>query len=175
MTKQEIFDDATAKHNITIVSELLNDKKINIDNSLFFSCVNGYFDIVELLIQDERINALNDYNDAIRLAAEYGHTNIVTLLLNDKRIDPSTLYDLPVRVASENGHIEVVKLLLEDSRVNPSDINNQAIKQAFAHEHFEIVDILFKIKIVNENLKKQKPSVYNSIMKKIIQEKIREF
>ncbi len=55
------------------------------------------------------------YDEAIRLASEYGSYKVVKLLDN-KLVDPSVYYNYPIRLASKNGYSEVVKLLLTDKR-----------------------------------------------------------
>ena len=59
-------------------------------------------EIVELLLQDIRIDPSILNNQAIRFASENGHLSIVKLLLADSRVDPSDSNDQAIRLASEN-------------------------------------------------------------------------
>ena len=110
---------------------------------------NGYLGVVQLLLQDKRVDPSAANNWAIRLASENGHLEIVRLLLQDKRVDPSADNNYAIRYASQNGRLEVVKLLLHDKRVDPSAKNNWAIKWANGIGHSEIVSLLRQDRRVN--------------------------
>jgi ankyrin repeat protein len=119
------------------------------------SCNNGYTDVVELLLQDKRVDPSVRNNYAIRWASKYGHTDVVELLLQDKRVDPSDGDNEAILYASEKGHTEIVRMLLKDSRVDPSDWDNSAILYASKNGHTEIVKLLLQDKRVD-------PSAYDN-------------
>ena len=49
----------------------------------------GHLEIVELLLQDPRVDPSADDNYAIGWASQNGHLEIIKLLLQDPRVDPS--------------------------------------------------------------------------------------
>ena len=100
--------------------------------------------IVELLLNDPRVDPGANNNSAIRWAAEHGHLKVVELLLADERVDPSASNNYAIRWAVKYGHLEVVKLLLSDERVDPSAENNSALEAAVRENHIKIVKILLR-------------------------------
>jgi len=95
-----------------------------------WSSKNGHSSIVDLLLQDSRVDPAADNNFSIRWASENGHSSVAGLLLQDSRVDPTASDNYAIKRASENGHSSVVKLLLQDSRVDPAADNNLAIRFA---------------------------------------------
>ena len=129
------------------------DLSANDNYAIKYASLDGYTEIVKLLLQDERVDpSADNRNDAIRYASMNGHTEIVKLLLQDKRVDPSNKKNLAIGFASYYGHTEVVKLLLQDKRVDPSDDDNYAIKNASYNGFTEIVRLLLQDKRVREKL-----------------------
>ena len=82
------------------------------------ACRYGHFEIVKLLLNDNRIDinqAKNDGATPFYIACQEGHVEIVKLLLNDKSVDINKVTNegtTPFYIACCKGHIEVVKLLL---------------------------------------------------------------
>ncbi len=87
---------------------------------LQFVCLlkNGHIEVVNILLEDSRVDPSAKDNYASRWASYYGHIEVVNRLLEDPRVDPSAVDNYAIRLASINGHIEIVKRLLEDSRVD---------------------------------------------------------
>ena len=74
-------------------------------------------DVVQLLLQDPRVDPAADNNYAIRWASTNGHP----------RVDPSAENNLAIRLASRQGDFDVIQLLLQDPRVHPSAADNHAM------------------------------------------------
>ena len=100
------------------MAELVNTLLIskNIDPGYCNNCAiryaseNGHADVVELLLEDERVDPIDD-NYVIIIASTEGHTDVVKLLLEDGRANPSDRDNLAIKYASQNGHTDIVQLL----------------------------------------------------------------
>jgi ankyrin repeat protein len=64
--------------------------------------MNGYVEVVKLLLNEPRVDPSADDNCAIRLASKNGHFEVVKLLLNDPRGDPSAYNNYANRLATKN-------------------------------------------------------------------------
>jgi ankyrin repeat protein len=104
----------------------------------------GSTNIVQILLQDKRVDPSEPNNYAIRWASSNGHLEVIKLLLQDERVDPSAYNNYAIQAASTYGHAEVVELLLQDKRVNPSVLNNYAIRRASEKGHAEVVKLLLQ-------------------------------
>ena len=104
----------------------------------------GHPAVVQLLLQDPRVDPAAQDNEAIRYASIDGHSAVVELLLQDPRIDPAAEDNTAIRFASLNGHSEVVELLLQDPRVDPAAVDNQAIQNASHYQHLAVVEMLLQ-------------------------------
>ena len=86
---------------------------------LFTSCVNGTYDVGDLLIRrGASLNMLNERGDsAISIAAYHGHDNLVALLLKKKakHLDKQTKDTgyTALHFAAYKGHLLVVKMLVK--------------------------------------------------------------
>ena len=124
--------------NLNLLIEQSKDFTGNIMNAI----VNGYSEVMRLLLSDPRVDPSDHNNYAIILASKNGRLEVVKLLLSDPRVDPSSDYNYAIRMASTYGHLEVVRLLLSDPRVDPSSDNNYAIRGASENGHLEVVRLL---------------------------------
>ena len=97
----------------------LNDE--NSVSAIVEASFNGHEDVVQLLLEDERVDPSADSNSALVLASQEGHLEIVELLLGDPRTDPADGNNSALRQAAENGHRETVLRLLKDPRVSLDD------------------------------------------------------
>jgi hypothetical protein len=120
------------------------DPSFNDNISIKVASVNGYPDIVKLLLKDPRVNSGVNDNFPIRSASERGHTEVVKLLLSSENTDPSAEDNEAIRRASQNGRYEIVKMLLSDERVNPTDRNHDAIGFASYNRYEDIIKILLE-------------------------------
>ena len=108
------------------------------------SLYRGHDEVVELLLENPRVDPSAEDNYAIRKASQAGEVEVVKLLLKDPRVDPSANYNDAIGIASRNGHHKVVELLLNDPRVDPTDEANEAIRMASYQGHHKVVEILVK-------------------------------
>ena len=109
------------RHNIPILikQSILDGVNTSKDNQMLikFASQNGYPDIIEMLLKDDRVNPVVHNNLPIAYAAENGHLDAVKVLMNDKRVDPSDHNNDAIKYALRNNHLTVVKELLKDKRV----------------------------------------------------------
>ncbi|KAI9332803.1 hypothetical protein BDR26DRAFT_868943, partial [Obelidium mucronatum] len=105
--------------------------------------------IIELVIQDGRIDLSEDDCLALQIAVENRRGGVIRLLLADPRINPSALENEAVRIASRIGMVEGVRILMSDPRVDPSAMNNEAIRIASKEGHVDVVRLLLMDARVN--------------------------
>eukprot|EP01118_Nematostelium_gracile_P008572 TRINITY_DN2838_c0_g1_i1.p2 TRINITY_DN2838_c0_g1~~TRINITY_DN2838_c0_g1_i1.p2 ORF type:complete len:323 (-),score=81.90 TRINITY_DN2838_c0_g1_i1:33-1001(-) len=111
---------ACSHGHMELVEILLQDERVSPSGFPFIvAAEHGRMDIVEKLIQDKRVDPTVDHNQALQRAAKNGHLQIVDRLLQDKRVDPTSRRNLAIRWASQKVHIDVINRLLEDDRVDP--------------------------------------------------------
>jgi ankyrin repeat protein len=131
---------------------LQNTSKIDpssLTKILQFACKNNYIDIVDRLLQDERVDMSKNKNtedSALNQACANGCVDVVDRLLQEptNRVDPSTRYNLSLSLACTFGNLNVVNRLLQDARVDPSANNNYALIRASYHGWIKIVNILLQ-------------------------------
>ncbi|KAJ2988981.1 hypothetical protein HDV02_005226, partial [Globomyces sp. JEL0801] len=117
---QNLFNNATAfKHYLSFNQPTRWDLEKAIRNNKA--------NIVQILIEDKRVDPSAEDNHAIRCACSDGRTEIVKILLNDVRVDPSALDNAALICACLIGHTEIVKMMIKDKRVDPSANENMAI------------------------------------------------
>jgi hypothetical protein len=126
------------KNDIKALISAINNPEINIVfeniNFIRYASVLGRNHIVEILLNDKRIDPSDDFNAALRLSSEFGHTKIVKLLLNDERVDPSDYRNYAIKNAFKNNFIDIVGMLwknnkIKDSlKINDSGFYNKIIK-----------------------------------------------
>ncbi|KAJ3205172.1 hypothetical protein HDU82_005363 [Entophlyctis luteolus] len=110
---------------------------------------NGRFDVLNLMLDDSRVDAAMENNLAISLASDMGLENITRRLLLHPKVDPSADRNFSIRAASCNGHANIVNLLLADSRVDPAAEDDEALREASKNGHLEVVKILLSDSRVN--------------------------
>ena len=118
------------------------DPSANNNEALRRAAIQGYTDIVKLLLGDARVDPGANVNEAICRAAYKGHTEVVKLLLGDARVDPGANGNEAIRRAAIQGYTDIVKLLLGDARVDPGANVNEAICRAAYKGHTEVVKLL---------------------------------
>ena len=77
----------------------------------------GHLDVIDRLLQDERVDPSSMNNQTIRNASYYGYLPGVERLLQDVRVDPSDKKNDAIKLASLAGHLPIVERLLKDYRV----------------------------------------------------------
>ncbi|KAJ3244544.1 hypothetical protein HDU77_009838 [Chytriomyces hyalinus] len=134
-------------------ANLAFDPTIDSNSPLFYACSGGHSKVVELLLQDPRVDpnaALKQSivfeehterrNRHLLAAARNGHEDVVRLLLSDKRRDGEESEALVE--ASQEGHARVVDLLLKDGRARASWQNSACLRQACRRGHLAVVELL---------------------------------
>lgn len=128
-----------------MITEMIQtDPTFDSQYMLRYACLEGEFDIVDLLLQDPRVNPSVQDNIPIKYASEHGFTNIVERLLRDPRVDPSAEKQYALKEACFNNRAETIKALLQDPRVDPSVENQRPLKIAIAHGYTVTVRELLK-------------------------------
>ena len=141
------------------VNNLLKDI---FDKSLNVNFVTEWFEVIKLLLQDERMTS-STVAYVIRIAVAYGYFDIVNIIANNNNIDSNDLNHC-VCSASEMGHYNIVKLLLQDERSNPSWEHNSAITYASQKGHFEVVRILLNDERIDLSICNYLPSSHDNKM-----------
>lgn len=143
MNKFEQLLNAINNNKITIIKKLLSDKTLDPsqhDNIALFAATKKWKPkIIELLLNDERVNpasdATNDARGLIVDSASYGNINIVKLLLKDPRVDFSFSCNQAIRISMSEGYTEITKLLFNDANVKNKlikyniDLYNTLVKE----------------------------------------------
>ncbi len=73
--------------------------------------------MVNMLLQDERVDPSDANNAAFRTASYNGALEVVKRLLQDDRVDPSSKDNYALRRACVHGYTDVADLILQDSRL----------------------------------------------------------
>ena len=112
------------------------------DAAIKYASANGHLAIVQILIEDPRVDPSAGDDAAIKNASRKGHLDVVQLLLRDPRVNPSALDNEAIRGALRNGQISVGQLLLQDPRVDLSALNNQALRSSSRTNSREVCNLL---------------------------------
>ena len=110
---------AVMNNQIEIVKRLLEDSRVdpscNDNRSLNLAAQKGHIDIVNLLLDDER---LRPDNKALEIASYEHRVDVVNRLLKDPRFDPTLNNYAAIEKAAEKENTKVVSILLNDERVD---------------------------------------------------------
>ncbi|GBG34276.1 Ankyrin-2 [Hondaea fermentalgiana] len=104
----------------------------------------GRTEMVDLLLQDERVDPTVQSSRVLQVAASGNRVDIVSLLLKDGRVDVEASDCLAFREAALRGHDGVVTMLLAESKVDPRVMNHFALRQAAGRGHDKVVRILLE-------------------------------
>eukprot|EP01118_Nematostelium_gracile_P006599 TRINITY_DN2121_c0_g5_i1.p1 TRINITY_DN2121_c0_g5~~TRINITY_DN2121_c0_g5_i1.p1 ORF type:complete len:393 (-),score=78.12 TRINITY_DN2121_c0_g5_i1:34-1167(-) len=138
------LQSAACGGHIEIVKRLLQHPKVNpnegchtfgnrdfdekdIGVPLTLAIQNKDLDLVNLLLENEKVDPTVHNNEAIRMASERENVKILKRLLQDPRVDPSDFKNDAIKIASQYGNPEAVNIILQDPRVDPSDSDNKAL------------------------------------------------
>jgi hypothetical protein len=118
--------------------------------------VNGFVDVMTLLLFDSRVDPSAHDNTVFRNSCTCGFDTLVQMLLANPCVDPLAQDNVAVKMASSMGHHAVVKLLLADPRVDPAADDNFAIAAAcFVKDHWDGLAIAhgqwIPVREMNEN------------------------
>jgi ankyrin repeat protein len=130
---------------LSLVKDLLENNGGDALNEGFAEATrNGHIEIVDLLLNDERIDPNWNVGKPLSAATGGGHIGVVELLLNDERIKPSENGSQSLCSACAGGYLDIVKLLLDDGRVKPYDDNNRPLSIAVDRGRLNVVKELLK-------------------------------
>ncbi|KAJ3253176.1 hypothetical protein HK103_000817 [Boothiomyces macroporosus] len=147
------------KNHLEICKWLLGNesvKQAQVLPSLTVAAELGYDRIVDLILNETRLDPSLNGQLLLRKACSKGHLQVVERLLQDKRVDPSVFNNLPLRLAS-HGHVDVVKVLMSDYRTNPADDDNYALRTACKNGFASIVKLLLQDSRVDPNVEMYYP------------------
>jgi ankyrin repeat protein len=146
-------DSAFVQYLLNVLQTIPTSHYSPIHTAFLTACEKGYAEIVQLLLEDGRMDPSTYNNSAIISAVQKGQIEIVRLLLQDPRVDPSARTNFAFRWVCENGHTEghteIVRILLADPRVDPIAADNYAFVRACAYERIETVRLLLQDPRVN--------------------------
>lgn len=105
------------------------------------ACGNGTLSLVNLMLQDPRVDPSADANVSIRDAAYYGHLSVVRKLMADPRVDINSMGGMALTGACMTGHTDIVRLLLSDPRaVLPA----RTLFESYRHNRPVILTVLLE-------------------------------
>jgi surface antigen len=132
-------------YNRLVTLDTLGAEKFKEPENMFIVALRiGNATMVDLLLQDSRVDPSVNSNLAIQKASEYGHLSVVERLLQDSRVDPSASNNWAIGYASLNNHLAIVERLLQDPRVDPSMNHNAVIVYASRNGHLSVVERLLQ-------------------------------
>jgi ankyrin repeat protein len=121
------FNKAVKQNNTTLLKLIINNgfnNRLRLLFGLLYSCQQGYYDIVKLLIESSHINPAEYDNAALLIASKNGHLNIVKyltdlLIQNNKQNNKylSQRYiDAAIPEASGNNKYDIVDFFLSKKK-----------------------------------------------------------
>ena len=112
---------AASKCQLETLGILLADPRCNpayLNNrALEIAVKSGYDEIVNCLLQDNRVRTTAGLNHLLSLGCEAGHFKVVQHLLKLEACNPAAFDCVSIRKAIKARHIHVAELLLKDNRV----------------------------------------------------------
>jgi hypothetical protein len=131
------------KSRLTILYKNKNTSIKHLQDIFYIAINYGYYEIVELLLKNKKINPGDFFGDAI----EEGRKNIIKLLLRTKNINPAMDDNQALDDAIDSDRYDIVNLLLLDERV----INEieKDIDNAKEQNKYDYIKKLYKIRTTN--------------------------
>jgi hypothetical protein len=104
------------------------------NQELIYASMKGLAAVVNLLLQDPRVDPSVRDNEAIIYASKYDNSAVVALLLQDPRVDPSAQNNCAIRWTSIYGYLAIFNMLIHDPRVDvhtldPCDVHFLSIER----------------------------------------------
>jgi ankyrin repeat protein len=165
------------KNNVLKVSDFLKSNTSNIKYDDFkYACKKNYFEIVKLILNHENFN-LSYQDEHIKLSIIRGNIEVIKTLIKHKGKDSYRDLDCDqaLYIACSYGKFNIASILLESEKCNPSKNRNNLIKSSYENEYYDIVEILWKDKKVQNTLNNDCPEIYEKLIQKYIQSKIKAF
>ena len=127
---------------VNIVERLLNDERISItgNNLYIFQALiaRNQLDMIKILLP--RVPP-EFSNFALKEACRLGRLKMVELLLQDPRVDPSARSNRAIRIASQNGFSRIVERLLKEPSVLKSNLHS-SVKISRIYNQSKITSML---------------------------------
>ena len=152
----EIFRFVISKSNLNFIKEFIKQINVNTqDNSgqtaLILASIEGYKDIVKILLQKEaNVNIQDHYGQtALILASIEGYKDIVKILLQkEANVNIQDHYGQTALIyASQYGHKDIVKLLIQagaDVNIQDNNSGQTALIYASQYGHKDVVKLLIQ-------------------------------
>lgn len=96
----------------------------NRDQPVVAAARYGSVKVLNLLLNDQRVDPSIRDDIALLIAIKNGHTEAANILLDDPRVNPANMNNEAIYDSIEAENYEIVARLLGDSRVDPRDDNN---------------------------------------------------
>lgn len=135
---------ASLRNNVAIIERLINigvNPSSNENQPIRWAAL-GNPDVVNRLLEDNRVDPSDKNNYAIIAASKCGHLDIVNRLLADSRVNPTDQNNLAIRFAMEYNHLHVVDRLLIDQRIDPSKFDTSIVMGVVKNSHVDIINKL---------------------------------
>jgi ankyrin repeat protein len=146
------FTVACQNGRIEIVKFLLQIEMVqtlgDINSGLLHAATGGYFEIVELLSKNSRVDA-DTLNLAFRNACLKNHTRVVDVLLKDSRIEPDYNDNDALVQAVTEWKFELAHILMNDSRVDPCARDYMLVRHVILHTRKHFHNLFLKHPKVN--------------------------
>lgn len=138
---------------IETTSDLLQTSDLQTLNDYFLRCcAQNKTEIVELLLQDGRIDPSMNDNFVFRQSCFNNHPKMAKILLQDIRVDPSAKNNCSLRVACMNSFLEIIEILVDDERTDPSIDDNCMIRLARKNERPKVIELLLRSEKVDPSI-----------------------
>lgn len=106
------------------------------------ACCRGYIKLVQLLLDDNRVNPSEEKNQCLYNAIIHNKIPIALKLLDDERVDIDMSWSLILKAASEYTDCELIERLLLLKHINPSENTNEALFTSFQKRNMKLFYIL---------------------------------
>jgi hypothetical protein len=148
MTKQELFIESITKDKI---------------------------ESLKLFLKDPDINPADNHSSSLRSALDFRNFNIVEILVNDGRVDFMFFLNYMSVYSDIEEYRNIFEKIIIKENLEFEDDNNFLIIDANNNNYTKAVDLIWKNKAVKNTLQKDDVTLYNSLVKKDIQSKIKIF
>lgn len=149
-----------------ILERLLKDHRIDPSDVNIFpkltdiSSSMGDLDTLKILLNDPRLNSIDNYKFSLEIAASTGRVEVVNFLLSRlyQMIDKDTSLKNTVynafRCSVSKGHVDIVKTIIDNEYYIPKDIIHNAMLTACIKGYELILQELLKIKNIDPSFQK---------------------
>jgi hypothetical protein len=111
----------------------------------------GHFHVVDYLMNNAKVNPVDQKHYAMKMAVQYCHLHILERLLQCPNADVSYDQNYAIRTASMLGFVDIVRRLLLEDRVDPAVKDFYAVRHAAKNGHMEVVELLISDYRINKS------------------------